>query len=85
MNYRLFQYSLPAPPELEDLNAYIQTHRVVVVTQNIVQTGSGGLLVFETAPGDAGPKPPSPRHGLISVPERREKGCGGANFTKTSG
>ena len=28
MNYRLFQYPLPAPPELEDLNACLATHRI---------------------------------------------------------
>lgn len=46
MNYRLFQYSLPAAPELEDLNSFLRSQRVASVTQHMVQTGSGALLVF---------------------------------------
>lgn len=35
MVFRVFQYPLPAPPELEDLNAWLSTHRVVVVTHHV--------------------------------------------------
>lgn len=46
MNYRLFQYPLPAPPDLEDLNAYLGSHRVAAVTQHLVQAQGGAMLVF---------------------------------------
>jgi superfamily II DNA helicase RecQ len=51
MPFRLFQYPLPASPELEDLNAYLASHRVAAVTQHLVSTAGGGMLVFivETA------------------------------------
>ncbi len=59
MNYRIFQYALPAPPLLEDLNAYHGTQRVASVTQQFVSAPGGGtLIVFvvqtvgtATAPG----------------------------------
>ena len=55
MNYRLFQYALPAPPELEDLNAYLSSHRIASVSREMVQTGNGAMLVFivETVAGKA--------------------------------
>ena len=46
MNYRLFQYQLPAPPELEDLNAFLATERVAAVEKHLVQTHGGAMLVF---------------------------------------
>ena len=46
MNYSLFQYPLPAPPELEDLNAYLSRHRVAGVTQYLAATAGGSMLVF---------------------------------------
>jgi hypothetical protein len=57
MNYRLFQYALPAPPELEDLNAYLAAQRVAAVAQHIVQTPGGAMLLFivETVGGRPGP------------------------------
>jgi len=63
MKYRLFQYPLPAPPELEDLNAFLAAQRVAAVTQHLVQTAGGAMLVFvvETVAGGgvaAGPSPP---------------------------
>lgn len=53
MNYRAFQYPLPAPPELEELNAYLAAHRVASVTQHLAATSGGSMLVFvvETAAG----------------------------------
>lgn len=47
MRYRLFQYALPAPPELADLNEYINSQRVASVTHHFVNTsGGGGMLLF---------------------------------------
>jgi superfamily II DNA helicase RecQ len=46
MNYRLFQYPLPAPPEMEDLNEYLASRRVVAVSHHIVQTGTAAILIF---------------------------------------
>ena len=46
MNYRLFQYSLPAPPELEDLNAFLGTQRVAAVTHHLAAIAGGTMLVF---------------------------------------
>lgn len=58
MNYRLFQYPLPAPPELEDLNAYLASHRVASVAQHLVQSQGGAMLVFivQTVPGESAGK-----------------------------
>jgi superfamily II DNA helicase RecQ len=62
MNYRVFQYPLPAPPELEDLNAYLASHRVAAVTQHLVQAEGGAMLVFivQTVAGEAPGKGRSP-------------------------
>jgi len=46
MNFRLFQYALPAPPLLEDLNAYLAAHRVASVAQHLVPAAGGTSLVF---------------------------------------
>lgn len=56
MNYRLFQYSLPAPPELEDLNAFLGAQRVAAVTHHIAAIAGGTMLVFvvETVGAAAG-------------------------------
>ena len=56
MNYRLFQYALPAPPELEDLNAFLASHRVASVAQEWVQGPAGPMLVFLVQTLD-GPRP----------------------------
>jgi superfamily II DNA helicase RecQ len=58
MPFRLFQYTLPAPPELEDLNSFLASHRIAAVTQHLVTNGGSGMLVFivETA-GTTGSKP----------------------------
>lgn len=65
MNYRLFQYALPAPPELADLNAYLAGNRVAAVSHHIVPTPSGGMLVFvvETVAGSV------PNQGLSAGPK----------------
>lgn len=63
IRYQLFQYPLPAPPDLADLNAWLSTHRVVSVQHHVVTTGQGSLLVFlvQTAMGapEAGPGQPA--------------------------
>ena len=46
MRYRLFQYPLPAPPGLDDLNAFLGTQRVATVTHHLVSLPGGALLVF---------------------------------------
>jgi len=59
MNYRVFQYPLPAPPELEDLNRFLSQHRVAGVTQYLAPSAGGSMLVFvvETVgvPSEAAP------------------------------
>lgn len=46
MTFRVFQYRLPAPPELEDLNAWIASHRTVAVTHQVAPMAGGAMLVF---------------------------------------
>lgn len=46
MKFRLFQYSFPAPAELEDLNSFLNSNRVATVTQHLVQSGGSSMLVF---------------------------------------
>lgn len=46
MNHRIFQYALPAPPLLEDLNAYLGTQRVASVAQHVVPAAGGTMLMF---------------------------------------
>lgn len=46
MRFRVFQYALPAPPELEDLNAFVAGQRVSRVSHHVVQDGAAALLVF---------------------------------------
>lgn len=46
MRFRIFQYPLPAPPELEDLNRHLATQRVATVTHHMVATPGGAMLVF---------------------------------------
>ena len=55
MNYRLFQYPLPAPPELEDLNAYLRTQRIAAVTHHLATTAGGTFLVFVVESVESGP------------------------------
>jgi superfamily II DNA helicase RecQ len=46
MKYRLFQYQFPAPPDLEDLNAFLATERVGSVEKHIVRSAEVSWLVF---------------------------------------
>lgn len=46
MNFRVFQYVLPAPATLDDLNSYLAAHRVASVSQHLVPVTGGTLLVF---------------------------------------
>ena len=46
MTYRVFQYPIPAPPELADLNQWLASHRVVSVQHHVVQQAAGAMLVF---------------------------------------
>jgi superfamily II DNA helicase RecQ len=57
MTYRLFQYALPAPPLLEDLNTFLAASRVAAVATHLVPVAGGTMLVFivETVGGVPGP------------------------------
>jgi superfamily II DNA helicase RecQ len=46
MPFRVFQYPLPTPPDLPDLNAFLAAQRIAVVRHKIVNTAGGALLVF---------------------------------------
>ena len=46
MPFRLFQYTLPAVPDLTDLNTFLLAHRVATVQREIVTTPAGPLLLF---------------------------------------
>jgi len=55
MPYHLFQYPLPAPAELTDLNTFLSAQRVVSVTHHIAATPSGSMLVFVVQTIHGGP------------------------------
>ncbi|MCP5024184.1 MAG: hypothetical protein GY930_20745 [bacterium] len=46
MNYRLFQYPLPAPEELEDLNAFLASHKVASVSHHVATANGASMLLF---------------------------------------
>jgi len=46
MQYQIFQYPLPASDSLDDLNRFLASHRVAVVTHHVVPNPGGGMLVF---------------------------------------
>jgi len=46
MGYRLFQFPLPAEPELEELNTFLGNHRILGVHRETVTTPTGPLLIF---------------------------------------
>lgn len=46
MPYRLFQYSIPSPPDLDDLNIFLASNRVLSVSQQFVPSQGGTWLVF---------------------------------------
>lgn len=58
MRFRLFQYPLPAEPELPDLNAFLAGRRVATVSHHVVSQASGSLLLFvvETVGGHGAEK-----------------------------
>lgn len=67
MPYQLFQYPLPGPPDLADLNAWLSSHRIVSVNQHVVAAPGGALLVFVVQSVEAGPTRP----GTPSGPARK--------------
>ena len=54
MKFQLFQYPIPTDSNLDDLNRFLASHRIVSVTREIVNGNSGPVLLFivETASGD---------------------------------
>jgi superfamily II DNA helicase RecQ len=46
MNYRVFQYPLPCPEELPELNAWLGSHKIASVEQHLVKSGDAMMLVF---------------------------------------
>jgi superfamily II DNA helicase RecQ len=46
MQIRLFQFPLPADPEMVELNQFLASHRVVSVHRETVVTSNGPLLLF---------------------------------------
>ena len=46
MAFQLFQFPLPADPELHDLNSFLASHRVVGVQRELVTTQAGTMLLF---------------------------------------
>ena len=66
MSFRVFQYPLPAPPELADLNAFLSSHRIATVHHHVVSVAGDAILVFvvQTVPGSTAKGPvqgPPPR------------------------
>ena len=59
MAYQLFQYPLPGPVDLSELNACLATHRVVSVAQHLVSTAGGGTLVVVVQTVDSPTRPGS--------------------------
>lgn len=51
MNLKVFQYAIPAPEELNELNHYLNTNRVTAMTHHVVSNSGGATLVVvvETA------------------------------------
>ncbi len=70
MRFRIFQYTLPAPPELDELNAFLASQRIAAVAHHIVPAGGASLLVFvvECAQGQA----PRSASGAVKVDYRDE-------------
>ena len=70
MRYRLFQYPLPAPDELDELNAFLGSQRVAMVTHHVVQNASGAMLLFVVEHVDDGAKSPSARTPKVDYREQ---------------
>lgn len=45
MFFKVFQYAIPVPDELDELNQFLATNRVAAVTHEIVSQPSGATLV----------------------------------------
>ncbi|MFK7891084.1 MAG: HRDC domain-containing protein [Granulosicoccus sp.] len=54
MRFQLFQYPIPTESDLNDLNRFLASNRVVSVTREIVNGSTGAILLFivETASGE---------------------------------
>ena len=74
MRYRLFQYALPAPDELEELNTFLGSHRISMVTHHVVQNTSGALLLFLVEHVEDQAKSPSTRTPRIDYREQLSAG-----------
>lgn len=61
MYVRVFQYILPAPDDLADLNAFLAGHRVAAVTHHVTPVPGGSMLVFvvQAVDGTSANAPPS--------------------------
>lgn len=46
MPFQLFQYPLPADPDLSELNSFLGSHRISTVQRELITTPAGPLLVF---------------------------------------
>jgi superfamily II DNA helicase RecQ len=46
MKFRVFQYSVPAPDDLADLNAFLGSNRIVAVAHQVVAKPRGATLIF---------------------------------------
>lgn len=57
MNYRVFQYPLPAPEELPELNGFLASNRIATVSHHLATTPDGAMLVFVVQ--TAGPAAPA--------------------------
>ncbi len=70
MRFTLFQYTLPAPAELEDLNAFLAGQRVAAVTHHLLATPGGGLLVFVVETVGSPPQRTSPSSNQLRIDYR---------------
>lgn len=57
MPFHLFQYALPGPSQLEDLNAFLAQNRIVAVHHHMVMAASGSQLVFLLQTADRAREP----------------------------
>jgi superfamily II DNA helicase RecQ len=57
MKFRVFQYAVPAPDDLSDLNAFLGGNRVVAVAHHVVAKPGGATLVFVVEYLDRGAPP----------------------------
>src|ERR1700693_2362004 len=57
MKFRVFQYAVPAPDDLTDLNAFLAGNRVVAVAHHVVARPGGATLIFVVEYLDRGAAP----------------------------